>query len=80
MLRIALLIVLLLCVPGSALGRQRPVEKKVKTIQMGIVVVSAMPEKVHPGLREVARVYRRPNTRIQKALFFQTRKDRPQVA
>lgn len=60
-------------------------EVKVETIEMAIVVPTAMEDtrvenKAVENKVEVARLYKRPNSRVKKALKFTTKRDRPKMA
>ncbi|MEJ2163840.1 MAG: hypothetical protein P8X60_11245 [Robiginitalea sp.] len=64
----------------SAYAQQKPIERKVDVITMGVVPVSQIKVKKAAQTQRFVRLYRRPNTRVKRALSFTTVKDRPKVA
>lgn len=62
---------------GIAAQAQKADAVKVETVQMGLVEISQIDvNKKQLGNNEVARLYRRPNARVKKALSFSTKRDR----
>ena len=62
---------------GIAAQAQKAQEAKVETIQMEMVAIAEIDvNKKQIGSTEVARLYRRPNARVKKALSFSTKRDR----
>jgi hypothetical protein len=62
---------------GIAAQAQNAQEVKVETIQMEMVEITKIDvNKKQIGSNEVARLYRRPNARVKKALSFSTKRDR----
>lgn len=61
-------------------AQEKPREQKVVTIMMEVVPVSQIKliRKGEPS--KLARLYRRPNARVKRALTFTTVKDRPKMA
>ena len=55
-------------------------EVKVQTIEMTIVSETATEEDVTEKNTEVARLYRRSNSRVKKALSFTTKRNRAKMA
>jgi len=55
-------------------------EVKVQTIEMTIVTETATEEVVAEKNTEVARLYRRANSRVKKALSFTTKRNRAKMA
>jgi len=55
-------------------------EVKVETIEMTIVSETATEEVVAEKNSEVARLYRRANSRVKKALSFTTKRNRAKMA
>jgi len=53
---------------------------KVETIEMTIVTETATEEVVTEKNTEVARLYRRANSRVKKALTFTTKRNRAKMA
>ncbi len=70
----------IMLVAFSIHAQEKPLEQKVATVTMGVVPVSQI--KVTKGGEhgKIARLYRRPNARVKRALTFTTVKDRPKVA
>ena len=64
----------------SALAQERAPEQKVTTITKGLVPVTHIHVKQGEKTTRIARLYRRPNARIKRALSFTTVKDRPKMA
>ena len=64
----------------SLQAQDRPVEQKVVTITMEVVPVSQIKIIKKGETAKVARLYRRPNARVKRALTFTTVKDRPKMA
>lgn len=66
---------------GIAAQAQNTTEEvKVQTIEMNIVTETAVEEVVIEKNAEVARLYRRANSRVKKALSFTTKRDRAKRA
>ncbi|HMB61957.1 MAG TPA: hypothetical protein VKN36_02715 [Eudoraea sp.] len=64
---------------GTAAQAQDSIsEIKVTTVSEGIVTSTR--EVVTPKTGEVARLYRRPNARVKKALSFTTKRNAPKLA
>lgn len=63
-----------------AQGQDRKPLTKVETVTMEVIPVSAILKKKDQKPPQVARLYRRPNARVKKALSFTTRENRPRVA
>ncbi|MDX1332889.1 MAG: hypothetical protein R3252_07660 [Robiginitalea sp.] len=63
-----------------AQGQDRKPEPRVETIAMELVPVSRILLKIEAQEHRVARLYRRPNARVKKALTFTTRENRPKLA
>ncbi|MGI9551461.1 MAG: hypothetical protein ACR2MT_09695 [Aurantibacter sp.] len=55
-------------------------DAKVQTIEMTIVTETVAKEVVIEKTPEVARLYRRANSRVKKALSFTTKRNRAKVA
>ena len=55
-------------------------EVKVETIEMSIVTETNVEEVVAEKNTEVARLYRRANSRVKKALSFTTKRNRAKMA
>ncbi|MEL6918379.1 MAG: hypothetical protein AAFO99_11690 [Bacteroidota bacterium] len=55
-------------------------DSKVETIEMEVVTSSVEKELTMEGNKEVARLYRRANTEIKKALSFTTKRNRAKLA
>jgi hypothetical protein len=55
-------------------------EVKVATIEMSIVTETAVEEGVAEKTSEVARLYKRSNSRVKKALSFTTKRNRAKMA
>ena len=64
----------------SIYAQEKPLEQKVATITMDLVPVSQIKLKKEVAPAKIARLYRRPNARVKRALTFTTVKDRPKVA
>lgn len=64
----------------AAQAKNTTEEVKVQTIEMTIVSETATEEVVTENTTEVARLYRRANSRVKKALCFTTKRDRAKVA
>lgn len=64
---------------GTAAQAQDSIsEQKVTKVAEGIV--TSTQEVVTPKTCEVARLYRRPNSRVKKALSFATKRNAPKLA
>jgi hypothetical protein len=61
-------------------GQQRPPQPKVAVTTIGLVSVPEILYKLNVQGPKTARLYRRPNTRVKKALSFVPFGNRPQVA
>ena len=59
---------------------QRPAPEKVTPITRGVVLLTTIAPVQKGEPRQVARLYRRSNARVTKALSFTTARNRPQVA
>ena len=64
----------------STLAQDRAREQKVTTISRGLVPVTHIQVKQGEKTTRIARLYRRPNARIKRALSVTTVKDRPKRA
>ncbi len=64
----------------SSYGQQQPAQAKVTPITMEVVLLTTNSPAMKGENRQVARLYRRPNARVKKALSFTTARNRPQYA
>ncbi|MGI9551466.1 MAG: hypothetical protein ACR2MT_09720 [Aurantibacter sp.] len=79
---ITLIFVLFIGVAAQAQSRSigTTEEVKVVTIEMSIVTETAVEEVITEKTTEVARLYRRSNSRVKKALSFTTKRNRAKMA
>ena len=75
---ITLLFVLFIGIAAQAQNTTE--EVKVQTIEMTIVTETVSNEVVTEKTTEVARLYRRSNSRVKKALSFTTKRNRAKMA
>ena len=61
-------------------GQQRPPQPKVAVTMVGLVPVPELIDNLKGQPQKIARLYRRPHTRVRKALSFVPYGSRPQVA
>ncbi len=74
-------IILVLFIGVSAQANTTAKEVKVATIEMSIVTDIVIKETVQlEKTTEVARLYRRKNSMVKKALAFTTKRNRPKMA
>lgn len=69
-------IIFFLFIGTFAQAQEAPVQQKVDTIKMEIVTVDQIKENMKENTTEVARLYRRADYRVKKALSFSTKRDR----
>lgn len=76
-------LVFTLVIALSSFGQKQPAQAKVTPMAKGVVLLTS----INPGMnemkgesRQVARLYRRSNARVTKALSFSTARNRPQFA
>ncbi len=71
---------LFFCIAATCWGQERKPVARVETRMVGIVPVHRIliKEKIDQG--PLARVYRRPNARVKKALSCSTKAQRPKIA
>jgi len=65
---------------GVAAQAQTANEVKVNAVEMTIVTETAFEEVTLETATEVARLYKRANTRVNKALSFTTKRNRAKMA
>lgn len=69
-----------------AIAQNVPTDAKVALPEMAVVLVSSagdsilVKEDTKVGTQQIARLYKRKNSRVNKALKFTTKKDRPKLA
>lgn len=71
-------LIFILFIGFAAQAQDNTTETKVTTIQMGIV--SDTNGEVNERTTEVARLYKRSNSRIKKALSFTTKRNKAKLA
>ena len=71
---VTLIFALFFAFAANAQDRDMQEVQKVATIEMGLVQLTELPAPA-PVAGEVARLYRRSNSRVEKELFFATKKD-----
>lgn len=69
-----------LCIATASRGQEREPVARVETRTVGIVPVHRILLKEKSAGAPLARLYRRPNARVKKALSFTTKAQRPKVA
>ena len=69
-------IIFILFISFAAQAQNRTAEVKVETVKTEIVTVT----KITQEDNAVARLYRRPNSRVKKALNFTTKRNRAKLA
>ena len=69
-------IIFILFIGLAAQAQNKPVEVKVETVKTEIVTVT----KITQQDNAVARLYRRPNSRVKKALSFSTKRNKAKMA
>lgn len=69
-------IIFFLFIGTFAQAQQGTVEQKAETIKMEIVSVDEIKANIEENTTEVARLYRRADYRVKKALSFSTKRDR----
>ncbi len=76
-----LTIVFIIFLGVFAQAKNSPVEVKVEALAKTIVLVAEVDETViEENTQEVARLYRRTNSRVRKALSFTTKRNRSKMA
>jgi hypothetical protein len=71
---------LFFCIATTCRGQEREPLARVETRTLGIVPVHRILIKEKSNQGPLARVYRRPNARVKKALSFSTKAQRPKIA
>ena len=71
-------LIFILFIGFAAQAQDTATETKVATITMGIVIDTN--EEVKETTTEVARLYRRSNSRVKKALSFTTKRNKAKLA
>ena len=71
-------LIFVLLIGFTAQAQDTKTEVKVATIEMGIVTDTN--EEVKETTTEVARLYRRSNSRVKKALSFTTKRNKAKLA
>ena len=69
-------IIFILFIGLAAQAQNKPAELKVDTVKTEIVTVT----KITQQDNAVARLYRRPNSRVKKALSFSTKRNKAKMA
>ena len=64
----------------TAQAKEATAEVKVETIEMSIVIDINVEEAATETKTEVARLYKRKNSRVKKALSFTTKRNRAKLA
>ncbi len=73
--------ILVLFIGVAAQAKETTQEVKVATVEMGIVTDIVVNQEVSfEKATEVARLYRRSNAKVKKALSFTTKRNRPKMA
>lgn len=76
-----LTIVFIITLGVFAQAQNKTAELKVATIEMSVVLVADIEEAtVTENTMEVARLYRRSNSQVKKALTFTTKRNRAKMA
>ncbi|MFH6601923.1 hypothetical protein ACEZ3G_00430 [Maribacter algicola] len=73
-------LIFVLFVGMAAQAQNTTKEVKVETIEMSIVTEITVEKKVTEKNTEVARLYRRSNSKVKNALSFTTKRDRAKMA
>ncbi len=74
-------IILVLFIGVSAQAKERVQEVKVETVEMTIVEqIEVKQEITFDAANDVARLYRRSNSQVKKALSFSTKRNRAKMA
>ncbi|MFH6601921.1 hypothetical protein ACEZ3G_00420 [Maribacter algicola] len=73
-------LIFVLFVGMAAQAQNTTKEVKVETIEMSIVTEITVEKTVTEKNTEVARLYRRSNSKVKKALSFTTKRDRAKMA
>ena len=71
-------LIFILLIGFTAQAQDGKTETKVATIEMGIVIDTN--EEVKTTTTEVARLYKRSNSRVKKALSFTTKRNKAKLA
>lgn len=74
------LCLLFFCIAATCWGQERKPLAHVETRTVGIVPVYRILLKEKTNQGAMARLYRRPNARVKKALSFTTKAQRPKIA
>ena len=76
-----LTIIFIITIGVFAQAQNNVAEVKIATIEMGIVIITdAAADTVQENTLEVARLYRRSNSQVKKALSFTTKRNRAKMA
>ena len=76
-----LTIIFIITIGVFAQAQNHVAEVKIATIEMGIVIITdAAADTVQENTLEVARLYRRSNSQVKKALSFTTKRNRAKMA
>ncbi len=73
-------LIFVLFISFAAQAQNNTAEVKVETVAMSIVIETAEVEVTAEEETKVARLYRRANSRVKKALSFTTKRNRAKVA
>jgi len=73
-------LIFVLFIGMAAQAQDTTSEVKVVTLEMGIVTEIVVEETAKESTTEVARLYRRPNAKVKKALSFTTKRNRAKLA
>ena len=73
-------LIFVLFISFAAQAQDKTAEVKVETIEMSIVVETADVKVAAEKEVKVARLYRRANSRVKKALSFTTKRNRAKMA
>jgi len=63
-----------------AQAQNKTAEVKVEAVEMSVVIVTEITVTEKENTEEVARLYRRANSRVKKALSFSTKRNRSKMA
>lgn len=76
-----LTIIFIITMGVFAQAQNNVAEVKIATVEMGIVFITdAVADTAHENTLEVARLYRRSNSQVKKALSFTTKRNRAKMA
>ncbi|SHJ27639.1 hypothetical protein [Pseudozobellia thermophila] len=73
-------LIFVLFIGVTAQAQNASEEVKVETVTMAIVVKTDVEKTSTENKVEIARLYKRPNARVKKALTFTTKRNRPKMA